>query len=76
MQNLMYLKARSKKNPSYFGDYMKFTNDLIAKDYIKKEDTRPPGKTWFILDHGLYHPRKPKKIRVVLIALQNLMNNH
>lgn len=41
----MYLKARSKKNPSYFGDYMKFTNDLIAKDYIKKEDTRPPGKT-------------------------------
>ena len=65
MKRLMYLKDRFKTNQSYFADYKKFMDDLITNGYARKEDTRPPGKTWFILHHGVYHPSKPGKIRVV-----------
>ena len=62
MKRLIYLKARFKRNPSYFADYKKFMDDL-KEGY--KTDTRPPGKTWFIPHQWVYHPSKPGKIRVV-----------
>ena len=65
MKRLMHLKDRLKRNPSYFADFKKFMDDLITKGYVRKEDTKPPGKTGFIPHHGLYHPNKPGKIRVV-----------
>ena len=40
--------------------------DVIAKDYAKKSKTEAAsGKTWYLLHHGVYHPNKPGKIRVV-----------
>ena len=68
MKRLMYLKARFERNPSYFADYMKFMDDLIKKGYARKEDTRPPGKTWFIPHHGVYHPSKPGKTGLKIIS--------
>ena len=65
MKRLMYLKTRFKRKLSFFADYKKFMDDLVAKGYARKEDTRPPGKTWFIPHHEVYHPSKPGKIRVV-----------
>ena len=38
---------------------------MITKGCRRKEDTRPPGKIWFIPHHGVYHPSKPGKIRVI-----------
>ena len=60
------MKDRLKRNPSYFADYKKFMDDLTTRGYARKEDTRPTGKTWFIPQHGVYHPNKPGKIKVVL----------
>ena len=65
IKRLIHLKDRFKRNPSYFADYKKFIDDLIKKEYARKEDTRPPGKTCFIPQYGVYHPNKPGKIRVV-----------
>ncbi|XP_066915532.1 uncharacterized protein [Clytia hemisphaerica] len=49
-----------------YEDYVKFMNDIISKGYATKAD-KPPAdsKTWYILHHGVYHPKKPDKIRVV-----------
>ena len=65
MKRLMHLKDRFKRKPLHFADYKKFMDDLITKGYARKENTRPPGKTWFFPHHGVYHPNKPEKIRVV-----------
>ena len=67
MKRLMHLFKIDwfKRNPSYLTDYKTFMDDLITKGYTRKEDTRSPGKTLFIPHHGLYHPSKPGKIRVV-----------
>ncbi|XP_066935322.1 uncharacterized protein [Clytia hemisphaerica] len=39
---------------------------IIDKGYAVPCQTEPnDGKTWYIPHHGVYHPRKPDKIRVV-----------
>ena len=50
-------------------DYVKFMADIITKEYARKV---PPdrlnavtNKVWYIPPHGVYHSRKPEKIRVV-----------
>ena len=44
-------------------------NDIIRKVFARKvpEDRTPAksGQLWYIPHHGVYHPRKPNKIRVV-----------
>ena len=40
--------------------------ESIAKGYARKSTmTRTPGKTMYFPHHGVYHPNKPGKIRVV-----------
>lgn len=54
---------------NYQNDYVNFVNKMLAKGYARKvpEDQleADPGKVWYIPHHGIYHPRKPQKIRVV-----------
>lgn len=39
---------------------------MISKGHAKQSDEPAPvGKTWYILHHGVFHPNKPGKIRVV-----------
>ena len=76
VKRLIYLRDKFKKNQSYFADYKQFMDDLITKSYARKEDTRPPEKTWFIPHHGMYHQSKPGKIREVLTAVLSLINDH
>ncbi len=51
------------------GDYVKFMDNLFDKNYAKKIPAgQPPpdrGKVWYLPHHGVYHPIKPEKIRVV-----------
>ena len=69
-QRASWLKKRLKKNPGLLDDCKAFVEDIVAKGYARKV---PPhqgesgyqGKTWFISHHGVYHPHKPGKIRVV-----------
>ena len=57
------------RDESYRDDYVNFVNEMIAKGYARRvPDDRleaGPGKVWYLPHHGIYHPRKPQKIRVV-----------
>ena len=64
MQRLIYLK-RFKKDPAFFEDYKQFMSNLLVKGYARRMDDSPVGRMWYIPHHGVYHPSKPRKIRVV-----------
>ena len=66
MQRLIYLKNRFSKDPAFFEDYKQFMSNLLVKGYARKLDDSPIGRMWCIPHHGVYHPSKPRKIRVVL----------
>ena len=65
MQRLIYLKERFKKDPAFFEDYKQFMSNLLVKGYARRMNDSPVGRTWHIPHHGVYHPSKPRKIRVV-----------
>ncbi|XP_071948974.1 uncharacterized protein [Antedon mediterranea] len=61
----MELPLRDKKLK--IQDYVKFMTSVIDQGYA--EEVSPyesqDGLTWYIPHHGVYHPKKPTKIRVV-----------
>ncbi|XP_066935299.1 uncharacterized protein [Clytia hemisphaerica] len=66
LQRAAWLKQRLLKNDRMFNDYKAFMQTNIEKGYVKLASNSPtPNKTWYIPHHGVYHPRKPDKIRVV-----------
>jgi len=65
LKRLMSLKKRFMKDNSLFKDYKGFMDNLCLKGYAKESNASPRGKTWYIPHHGIYHPSKPGKIRVV-----------
>ena len=62
-------KSKMQRSEKYRNDYITFMTSIINKGYarsVPKSQPRPePGKIWYIPHHGVYHPRKPEKIRVV-----------
>ena len=68
LKRLQGLKRKMITNDKYRDDYKTFMADMIDKGYAEKvpEDAEEPqGRVWYIPHHGVYHPRKPHKIRVV-----------
>jgi hypothetical protein len=64
------IKRRFTSNAKYKEDYSKFMKDIIERGYVNKvsdnSDTARIGENcWYIPHHGVYHPKKPDKIRVV-----------
>ena len=60
------LKEKVSKDAQFFDDYKKFVNDMIEQGYCEAvDDSGPEGKLWYLPHHGVYHPEKPGKIRVV-----------
>ena len=54
------------KNEKFFEDNQKFMNDILQKSYARVAlEAQTYGKTWYIPQHGIYHPSKPGKIQVV-----------
>ncbi|XP_015748663.1 PREDICTED: uncharacterized protein LOC107328444 [Acropora digitifera] len=69
-QRVVWLKKRLEKNPELLNDYKGFVQDIVTKGYAQKgpehnKESDCEGNTWFIPHHGIYHPHKPGKIRVV-----------
>ena len=61
-----YLKKRFEKDPKYFHLYKEFMEEILSKGYAKiSTDTPTDGRVWYLPHHGVYHPTKPNKIRVV-----------
>ena len=68
LQRMKWLKRKLQKNKKLYEDYNVFMKDIITKGYARKisEDREPlEGKLWYIPHHGVYHAKKPEKIRVV-----------
>ena len=57
------------RDERYHRNYTTFVNDIITKGYAQKvtkeEQPTEAGKVWYLPHHGVYHPKKPEKIRVV-----------
>ena len=62
-------RKKMMRDENYRNDYVNFVNYVIAKGYAQKVSDdhleTESGKVWYIPHHGIYHPRKPGKIRVV-----------
>ena len=67
MTRLSQLEKRCERNQSFFSDYKNFINDMVSKGYTRETFSQPVAaeRSWYILHHGVYHPAKPEKIRVV-----------
>ena len=52
-----------------YKDYPTFMEDIVSKGYARKvlpdDNGLGKGRAWHIPHHGVYHPHKPGKIRVV-----------
>lgn len=63
---LKHLKEKMEKSPKYKEDYIKFMDNVFRDGDAGETNATPKeGNTWYIPHHGVYHPRKPEKIRVV-----------
>ncbi|XP_042891382.1 uncharacterized protein LOC122265939 isoform X2 [Penaeus japonicus] len=69
MSRLMSLRGKLQSNKNYHQDYVEFMNELINKGYAEELPNQDlflnDGQVWYIPHHGVYHPKKPGKIRVV-----------
>ena len=60
------LKGRFVKDSKFKEDYTQFMNDMIKNGFAEKANMASPhDQCWYIPHHGIYHPKKPDKIRVV-----------
>ena len=66
------LKGRFKHDAAYWKDYQGFMSEVIEKGYAARvpseELSLDNGCIWYIPQHGVSHPKKPGKIRVVFGA--------
>ncbi len=63
----MSLERRLRRDQQYCTDYLGFMKDIIARGDAEKvpEEELHNQPVWYIPHHGVYHPQKPGKIRVV-----------
>ena len=60
------LKSKLQKDERMYTDYCTFMNKLFEMSYARKVTNETNvGKTWYLPYHGVYHPKKPNKIRIV-----------
>lgn len=69
LRRLQGLKARLQKDQRYRQHYTTFMKELLDKGYAQpvpdNERESESKQVWYIPHHGIYHPQKPEKLRVV-----------
>ena len=79
LRRLSQLKRRfeAKNGQGYYAGYVEFMKKLIDSGYAERVPEMPDSEhkssdqaqtkhnVWYIPHHGVYHPKKPNKIRVV-----------
>ena len=72
VKRMHHLKRRFIKDPQFFEEYKRQMEELVSKCYAKKRDIKPDnGKLWHLLHHGVKHPSKPGKVRIVFNCSTN-----
>ena len=65
-KRLLYMKKRLMKDDRFHQQYTEFMQKILEKGYAKESKATPQdGRVWYLPHHGVYHPRKPDKSRVV-----------
>ncbi|XP_026051006.1 uncharacterized protein LOC113037895 [Carassius auratus] len=63
---LNHLNKKFCRNEKYKTDYIAYMNDIIERGDVETvNDDGTVGEKWYIPHHGIYHPKKPDKLRVV-----------
>ena len=69
LKRAVWQRKKMLRDENYRNDYVKFVNEMISKGHARKvlEDRLEVelGKVWYLPHYGIYHPKKPHKIRVV-----------
>ncbi|XP_066912661.1 uncharacterized protein [Clytia hemisphaerica] len=66
-RRLASLKRKLERNPTFFDHYMTFMDTILKNGHARIAKPLPDDKqVWYLPHHGVYHPRKPEKVRVVL----------
>ena len=63
IQRVNAVKKRFEADSCYKHDYTTFMNNVIDRGYAQL--TVPSTSGWYVPHHGVYHPKKTGKIRVV-----------
>ena len=65
-KRLERLEKWFKRDQKFFQQYKQFIEDMIGNGYAEKcKIEGKEGRCWYLPHHGVYHPQKPEKIRVV-----------
>jgi hypothetical protein len=59
------LKRRFKSDQEYYQHYKSFMEEILQRGDAEKVSNTATQTVWYIPHHGVYHPKKPGKIRVV-----------
>ena len=66
-KRLERLEKQLKRDQKFFQQYKQFMEDMISNDYAEKcKIEGKEGRCWYLPHHGVYHPQKSAKIRVML----------
>ncbi|XP_044170564.1 uncharacterized protein LOC122954581 [Acropora millepora] len=69
---LQALKRKLQRDETFHRKYREFMEELIERGYARKlteeEGARRSRRTWYLPHHGVFHPQKKDKIRVVFDA--------
>ena len=69
VKRALWQRKKMLQNHQYQKDYVAFINEIINKGYAERVPQEilktDPGKAWYIPHYGVYHPKKPDKIRGV-----------
>ena len=66
-KRLENLRRKFDRDDKYFSDYRNFVQDILDHDEAEEvpDEEINSEHVWYIPHHGVYHPKKPNKIRVV-----------
>ena len=66
---ITWLKKKLENDPRLHDDYGAFMKELVDRGYARKvpldQKNDKSLDAWYIPRHGIYHPYKPEKIRIV-----------
>ena len=66
------LKQRFQKYSNFFEDYKGNLGELLEKGHARKSERKAnDGGLWYLSHHGVRHPSKPGKVRIVFDCSAN-----
>ena len=77
LRQLERLERRLKRNPDDAKLYHAFVKDLMDLNFcveVGYKDERLPSVQYYLPRHGVKHPHKPGKIRVVFVTVQRCLS--